>query len=179
MKDDIVVAGTTGGGEFAGCSEGDSPKFIVDNNVGKLAKWLRIMGYDALFINPIEDNTLVDIGLREDRIVLTRDNHILRRRVTQNGSLHVIFINNDDLEDQLRQVIRTAGLDATSKLFTRCLRCNQSLMLKSREEIKGLVPPHVYATQEKFSQCPNCGRIYWPGTHWERMKEKIREIIQR
>jgi len=151
-------------------------KFIVDSNVGKLAKWLRMMGYDALFFNNIADDELIDIAMRERRVVLTKDTQLMKRRVVANGQLRIILIEDDDHHKQLRQVMKTLGLDFEFGQFTRCLECNQTLVHKDKEEIRDLVPPYVFATQDQYMVCPSCLRIYWRGTHWQRMKQELDKL---
>lgn len=151
-------------------------RFIVDTNVGKLAKWLRIMGYDTLFINGIDDNRLIDIALEEGRVVLTRDTHIMRRRVAVSGRLKAILIKDDGVKEQLIQVVGTLNLDSRIRAFSRCIECNQPLVAKGRGEIRELVPPYVFQTQNQFMQCPTCRRIYWRGTHWSRMNSELGKL---
>jgi hypothetical protein len=154
-----------------------SLRFIVDVNVGKLAKWLRIMGYDALFINGIDDDELIRIAIDEGRILLTKDTGILRRRVVYSGELKLVLIRDDDIKGQLRQVIQTLNLNCELKPFSRCIECNEPLLPRSREEVRDLVPPYVYKTQTQYMQCPSCHRIYWRGTHWQRMKSELEKLI--
>jgi uncharacterized protein with PIN domain len=152
--------------------------FIVDSNAGKLAKWLRMMGYDALFFNYIDDARLVDIALQEGRVILTRDTQIARRRLVANGRLKVILTRSDDPREQLRQVVGETRLDCRLKQFTRCIECNQSLVTKGKEDVKDMVPPYVFRTQQQYMQCPSCLRIYWQGTHWQRMKKALDGLSQ-
>ncbi len=151
--------------------------FVVDSNAGKLAKWLRMMGYDAQFFNNIEDSLLVDIAVREGKVLLTRDTQIAQRRLATNGRLKVILTRNDDPKEQLRQVISELKLDCQVGQFTRCLECNQVLVNRSKEEVKDLVPPYVFRTQNSYRQCPSCLRLYWQGTHWERMRKALAAIV--
>jgi len=153
-------------------------KFIVDSNAGKLARWLRIMGYDALFFNSIDDAQLIDIALKEGRVVLTKDTQILKRRAVTNGQLRVILPRNDDPKEQLRQVVEELNLDCCLRQFTRCLECNQILVPRSKEEVKELVPPYVFRTQTQYMQCPACLRVYWRGTHWQRMKKELEGLTE-
>ena len=150
--------------------------FIVDSNAGKLARWLRMLGYDTLFFNDIEDSHLVDIAMKEGRVVVTRDTQIAKRRVAVNGNLRVILIQEDDPKRQLIQVLKELNLGCQQLQFTRCLECNQRLVPRNKEEVKDLVPPYVFRTQTQYMQCPSCSRIYWQGTHWQRMKEALEEI---
>ena len=150
-------------------------KFIVDNNVGKLAKWLRIMGYDTLFFNGSNDSRMVAMALAEERVILTRDTQIMKRRVVTSGRLKAILIQNDEPEQQMHQVIDSLHLDWRSKPFTICLECNQPLIEKSKQQVKDLVPPYVFQTQNQYMECANCHRIYWRGTHWQAMTEKVKK----
>jgi len=150
------------------------PRFIVDTNVGKLARWLRLMGYDALFTTgDIDDRRLVGIAMAQDRVLLTKDTQILMRRVALDGRLKAILIKDDDSKAQLGQVVETLGLDYEFSPFSRCLECNEPLVSRTSEEVRELVPPYVFETQTQYMQCPSCHRIYWRGTHWQRMKGEL------
>jgi len=152
-------------------------KFVVDTNVGKLARWLRMIGYDALFFNGSDDSQLVATALSEDRVILTRDTQIMKRRVVTIGRLQVVLIESDEPEEQMRQVIDTLKLDCQTGLFTLCLECNQPLMERDPREIKELVPPYVFQTQQSYRQCPACRRVYWRGTHWEAMNKRLARLL--
>ena len=151
-------------------------KFIVDNNVGKLAKWLRIMGYDSVFFADIDDSRMVARALAEDRVILTRDTEIMKRRVVTIGRLKAILLTSEESEEQLRKVIETLNLDCQFSPFTICLECNQPLVEKSKDEVKDRVPAHVFQTQNQYMECPTCQRIYWRGTHWEAMSRKLERL---
>jgi len=153
-------------------------RFIADSNVGKLARWLRIMGYDTLFIKNIDDGRLVDIALEEERVILTRDTQIMARRAISNGMLKAVLCREDDPGEQLRRVVETLQLDCRSALFRRCLECNEVLVPRDKEEVEGLVPPYVFRTQAQYMQCPACQRIYWRGTHWQRMTEELGRLME-
>ena len=161
----------------AGSPCGAEPRFIADVNVGKLAKWLRILGYDVLFINPIEDEVLVQIGLREERIVLTKDTHIAERRVATSGRVRVVVVQGVRVWDQLRFLAEKLGLRYSINLLSRCIECNVPLEPTDRSQVEDLVPPYVYNTQQHYMTCPCCGKIYWPGTHWQRMREVVEEVL--
>lgn len=151
------------------------PKFIVDLNVGRLAKWLRIMGYDALFVPGIEDGELVRLAQEEGRIVLTRDRFIMRRRVVATGKLGALLIDSEGLEGQIRQVVETYQLNALGR-FSRCIECNVSLADVAREVVQERVPPFVFQTQEEFMECPSCQKLYWRGTHWHNMLQELARV---
>ncbi len=148
-------------------------KFIVDNNVGKLAKWLRMMGYDTLFFTGDDDSTMIRIALAQGRVILTKDTQLMKRRVVTSGRLKAVLVQGDEPELWLKRVISKLSLDPRFRPFSLCLECNQPLVKRSREEVKELVPPYVLKTQEEYTQCPNCGRVYWKGTHWAHMMEKL------
>jgi len=156
----------------------ENPKFIVDHNVGKLAKWLRIMGYDTLFFKGNDDSQMIAIALAEGRIIITRDTQIVKRRVVTSGRLRVIFIQSDKPEVQMGQVIDTLNLDCQFRPFSLCLECNQPLVARSKQEVKELVPPYVFQTQSQYRECPACHRIYWRGTHWQAMTKRLEEFTK-
>lgn len=154
----------------------DAPKFIVDCNVGKLAKWLRLMGYDTSFFNGTDDSQLVATALAEGRVILSRDTQIMERRVITSGKLKAILIQSDKPELQIRQVIDALELDSNFRPFTLCLECNQALEERNKDEVKELVPPYVFKTQSQFMQCPTCHRVYWRGTHWQSMTKRLEKF---
>ncbi len=154
-----------------------APRFIVDNNVGRLAKWLRVLGFDTLFINPIAGEDLLAIARREGRIIVTKDTAFLRRREVMDGRLRVVFVRSNDWLGQLREVLKALKLAAPDRWFSRCLECNSPLNPAAKPEVAHQVPPYVYATQEAFRRCPSCGRVYWPGTHWERMRAELQTVM--
>ena len=148
-------------------------KFIVDHNVGKLARWLRIMGYDTLFFNGSNDSSMVSTALSEERVILTRDTQIMKRRVVTSGRLSAIFIRSDDPERQMCQVIEDLNLDCQFRPFAVCLECNQPLLERSKQQVEERVPPYVFQTQSQYMECLVCHRIYWRGTHWQAMTKKL------
>lgn len=153
-------------------------KFIVDINVGNLAKWLRIMGFDTVLFSHIDDNQMIITALSENRVILTRDTQLMKRRIITSGRLKAILIQSDNPEQQLKQVISHTKLANSIKPFSVCLECNQPLEGKEKEQVREKVPPYVLQTQSQFKQCPACFRIYWRGTHWERMNSKLEQLAQ-
>ncbi len=151
-------------------------RFIVDHNVGKLARWLRMMGYDSLFFEGPDDSVMVRQALAESRIILTRDTEIMKRRVVAQGRLKVILFNSEAPEQQRRQLLDSLDLVEGACPFTLCLECNVFLIERSPAEVRDRVPPFVYRTQEQYMECPNCRRVYWRGTHWQAMKRKLEEM---
>jgi uncharacterized protein with PIN domain len=154
-------------------------KFIVDINAGKLAKWLRIMGYNAVLFRDKEDSEMVRLALQQNRVILTKDTEILKRRLVTSGKLKTILIEGEDPELQLRQVVNELGLDYHFNPFSICLECNETLLETSKDSVQGRVPPYVYRTHDCYMECPLCHRIYWRGTHWEVMSKKLTEFAAR
>ena len=151
-------------------------KFIVDNNVGKLAKWLRMMGYDTLLFSGSDDWEMVRTALDEGRAILTRDTQVMRRGVIASGRLKAVFIQSEEPEQQIQQVIETLDLDWQFRPFTICLECNQLLEERTGKQVQDRVPPYVFKTQSQYVECPACHRIYWRGTHWQSMTGKLGKI---
>ncbi|KPK23280.1 MAG: hypothetical protein AMJ70_03870 [Dehalococcoidia bacterium SG8_51_3] len=156
----------------------DTLRFIVDSNVGKLAKWLRMLGYDAVFFDGEDDAYMIDRALKEERVILTRDTQVMKRGVITSGRLKAILIDSDQPEPQVRQVIDTLHIDSQSRLFTVCLECNNPLEERSKEEVEQRVPPYVFQTQQQYMECPVCHRIYWRGTHWQAMVQKLERLTK-
>jgi uncharacterized protein with PIN domain len=153
-------------------------RFIVDHNVGKLAKWLRMMGYDSLFFDGSDDSHMVALALAEGRVILTRDSEIMKRRLITSGRLKAVLIDSEEPERQMQQLMDTLELKRQFRPFTLCLECNQPLVERSPEEVKDRVPPYVYKTQSQYMECPACQRIYWRGTHWEAMTRKLEKLAK-
>ena len=151
-------------------------KFIVDNNVGKLAKWLRIMGYDALLFSGEDDSRMVKVALAQNRVILTKDTQIMSRRLVTSGRLKAILIEDDDIEAQLHQVVEALNLDYHFRPFSICLECNQCLIEKDKDAVRELVPPYVFKTQGLYMECPSCHRLYWRGTHWQAMSRELERL---
>lgn len=140
----------------------DSPKFIVTGELGRLARWLRILGFDCIFFFREAKKDLVIESLREDRVILTRES-----RMSRFSGVRMVHIESDFVEEQLAQVIKSLHLKVDrKKIFTRCVECNTPITLVKKEDVKSKVPPYVYKTQEEFMNCPNCKKVYWKGTHW-------------
>ena len=152
------------------------PKFITDVNVGKLGKWLRLMGYDTLFFDEHDDGLMVKAAIAQGRIVLTKDSEFMKRRSITTGKVKAILISSDSPEQQLSDIINTLKLTGEYRPFTRCLECNAELVNRDRNEVKGSVPERVYEKHEQYMQCPSCGRIYWKGTHWQAMSGKLSRL---
>jgi uncharacterized protein with PIN domain len=137
------------------------------------------MGYDTLFFEGSYDSEMVATAMAKQRIILTRDTEIMKRRLVTSGRLRAILINSEEPEKQMRQVVDTLNLEQHSRPFTLCLECNQPLVESQREEVKDRVPPYVFKTQSQYMECPACHRIYWRGTHWEAMTRRLKGFTGR
>jgi len=137
-----------------------------------------MMGYDTRFFDDSDDSVMIRTALEEHRVILTKDTQITKRRVVASGRLKVILIASDNPERQIRQVKDTLNLDCQFRPFTICLECNQPLEERSREQVKDLVPPYVFQTQSQYVECPVCHRIYWRGTHWEAMNNRLKKFME-
>jgi len=146
-------------------------KFVVDHMLGRLAKWLRILGYDTVYSASLDDPDLVRISQAEGRLLLTRDTGIARRKGVQ-----CLLVTADKVEEQLLEVARRCGLRLDGEPMSRCIRCNVVLSEIDRDAVRGEVPSYVWQTQSTFRRCLVCGRLYWRGTHWDRMRERIAAI---
>jgi uncharacterized protein with PIN domain len=138
--------------------------------LGTLAKWLRILGYDTLFDASLNDHQLVRLARAENRVLLTRDRELARRR-----GLHALLVAGEHLDDQVRQVLAELNL-APDRAFSRCPVCNQPLEAIDRETAQARVPVYVVQTHDSFSCCPACQRVYWRGTHWQQMDEHLKNL---
>jgi uncharacterized protein with PIN domain len=143
-------------------------RFIADTMLGKLARWLRILGYDTLYYREIEDHALLQIARSQHRWLLTRDATMIRERRPENTT----FIRDDHLKDQLKQVFMELRVKLDRPLM-RCLECNDELVPLPKKQAQPLVPEFVYQTQQQFSRCPACLRVYWAGTHYQRICERL------
>ncbi len=147
-------------------------RFMADEMLGKLAKWLRTIGYDTVYYTGGGDSALVQRALAEDRVILTRDSHLVKRKLARKA----LFIRSEHPREQFKQVVNELGLDAQSKLFTRCLVCNRELISVEKADVQNKVPSYTYLTQDRFYECPGCERVYWPGTHKDSMLQMINDM---
>lgn len=147
-------------------------KFILTKELGRLAKWLRILGYDTLYFNQDNLSSLIIQALRDNRIILTR-NH----RLPQSRGVKILVIKAERTKEQMSELLETQKLEVDSdKMFSRCIICNEGLADIDKEKIKDKVPEYVFKTQDNFITCPQCNRIYWQGTHWGNVTKILDEI---
>jgi uncharacterized protein with PIN domain len=147
-------------------------KFLLTKELGRLTKWLRILGLDSEYFNQNNLSSLIIQALRDNRIILTR-NH----RLPHSGGIKIIVLESETLKEQLSETLKALDISLnTSLMFTRCILCNEELIETDKEKIKDRVPEYVYQTQENFITCPQCNRIYWQGTHWGNVQSTLKEI---
>jgi uncharacterized protein with PIN domain len=151
----------------------DTPKFIADCHLGKLAKYMRLMGLNTLFFSHIEDNELIHIANDENRIILTRDRHLSQRK-----NAPVLFLEPTDTKVQLKTLIDYYDLKDHPAPFSRCIVCNTPLQVIDKEKIIDSLPEKVKKHFDYFEYCPACDRIYWQGDHYRHMMEFLAQVLK-
>jgi uncharacterized protein with PIN domain len=147
-------------------------KFLLTGEVGRLARWLRILGFDARTQPRTNASACVLAAIREDRVLVTRNHRIGRRHA---GT--IVCLESNDVKEQLGELARRLGVrwDA-AKMFTRCIVCNAALETVEKPRVRDRVPAFVFETQEIFHQCPSCLRVFWRGTHWGHVTHVLQQI---
>jgi uncharacterized protein with PIN domain len=145
------------------------PRFVLDVHLGRLAAYLRMLGFDVLYRNCASDPELVHISSEERRILLTRDRGLLMNSAVTHG----YWLRETDSRRQLAEVVSRFDLARSLQPFTRCMACNGVLRAVSKQEVRGRVPEAIAARHEEFRDCPDCGRVYWRGGHYDRMNQWI------
>ena len=140
-------------------------RFVADTMLGRLARWLRLLGFDVLYPN-LDDKELLKFA--DKRIILTRDKELGRKE-------NVFLIKSVDVDEQLKQVINELKLEIKNPL-SRCSVCNQILVEADKKSVKTLVPERIYTNHDMFWRCPDCERIYWKGSHYDKIVMKIKEL---
>lgn len=148
------------------------PKFVLDVHLGKLAKYMRMLGFDIFYKNNLLDEEIIEISLKEKRAVLTRDKGILKNKKITRG----YFVRNTDGAKQLTEVTERFHLQNEIKEFTRCIECGETLHPIAKEKIVERLPANVKNFYDEFSYCKKCDKIYWRGSHAEKMQKVIEKI---
>lgn len=142
--------------------------------LGRLARWLRFLGFDTLYYPDISDSRLISIARKEDRFILTRDTRLIKRK----GLKNYLLLNANDSFKQLLQVLDTLKI-RQFETFSRCVACNGYLAkISDKLEIRNSVPEYVFFHYKTFFRCNDCGKIYWEGSHTKNFKEKLCDIIK-
>jgi uncharacterized protein with PIN domain len=151
-------------------------KFIVDKTLGKLAKWLRILGYDAIYWRSDDLTGLLGRALEEGRNLITKDTKLYQGK----GSVRALLIRDDNPFLQLQEAVRHFRIPLNKEmLFSRCLTCNAPLEDVSPEEVKEEVPDYIYHTHQEFSRCPSCRKVYWAGSHYGHMAQVVERLQEK
>ena len=151
-------------------------KFLADSSLGRLSKWLRILGHDTIYWRGEADRSFLRKAESEGRAVLTRRKDVLARQHPG----FVLFVEQDRVEDQIIEVLEKLDLKhEPENVFTVCLRCNESLRKVTPEEVRPLVPDYVFRIQSEFRVCTGCGGVFWPGTHRDRVAKTIARLLAR
>ncbi|MEM1724952.1 MAG: Mut7-C RNAse domain-containing protein [Thermoplasmata archaeon] len=146
-------------------------KFVTDHMLGRLAKFLRFLGYDTIYPDfSYDDDSIINLAKSENGILLSRDKEICSRYEKS------FLIKSEDYIEQLKEVIKEFKLD-NKNMLTRCSICNVPLINIEKEKVIGKVPENVYNTHDEFYMCPSCGRIYWMGSHTKNIIERLEEVL--
>jgi uncharacterized protein len=152
-------------------------KFLADRMLGKLAKWLRFLGYDTLYPSIEDDDELIKICRAENRILLTRDRNLVLSKNKIQDLPGVCYVESDNPDLQLIQVVNDLDLKAGDKILSRCSDCNQEIVQVNKEQVKGNVPDGVYNRQDTFWYCETCDKYYWHGSHYDKILAKLESLI--
>ena len=145
-------------------------KFVCDDNLGRLARWLRTLGFDTVFERTMTDDRLLAVALAEERTIVTRDRKLAEKTLAR----RVILLDSTEPLAQMVEVVRQAELQPNpAAFFLRCPICNVPVDTVRKEDFADQIPPYVYRTRDSFHRCPSCARIFWYGTHIQRMREKL------
>ncbi|MGQ9801416.1 MAG: DUF5615 family PIN-like protein [Candidatus Saccharicenans sp.] len=154
-------------------------KFVADCMIGKLARWLRLLGFDVVYHTKIEDDKLIDLAQKEHRIILTRDHELFEKaRRIKSLQKKTLLIESERWEEQVEQVLDHFHLRKKIDPNSRCLECNARLKILPKARARNLVPPFVYEQSDSFALCPDCSRIFWKGTHFRDMEKKLARFLK-
>ncbi len=149
------------------------PRFVADAHLGGLARLLRLTGFDTVYRNTIDDDEIERLCVQDERIVLTRDRELLKRRTITHGC----YVRALRPEAQLREVFVRLDLAGSARPFSLCLSCNLPLLPIGKEQVEARLPPTVRRCYDRFSSCEGCGRVYWEGSHWRRLRAVVDEMV--
>ena len=149
-------------------------RFILDVHLGKLAKYLRLLGFDSLMDKDLDDKGIIERAFREKRVILSRDKLLMRSKLVVKG----LLITSSKPVSQLEEVIHKFNISPSVNPFSRCTVCNMVIQPVDKEIVIGLIPPKTQKYYDEFLRCTGCGRIYWKGSHYEKMMKFIQSIAQ-
>jgi len=148
-------------------------RLIADEQLGRLSRWLKIIGQDVVYRNDWADEELLQQARDEGRIILTRDSHLPEKA----AGLPLYLVRENYPAGQLREVVEHFRDRIRIEVFSRCVECNVPLREVPKPEVEGRVPPFVWKTQTEYRACPQCGKIFWSATHRERVEVQLRDIL--
>lgn len=151
----------------------DRPRFILDTHLGKLAGYLRMMGFDTLYRNDYADDVLAQVSHDEQRIVLTRDVGVLKRGIVTYG----YFVRSTDPRERIHEISQRYDLAAQVEPFKHCMKCNGLLMPVEKSAILSEIPHDTAQHYDTFHRCQSCERIYWPGSHYVKMQRLLDDVL--
>jgi uncharacterized protein with PIN domain len=154
---------------------GQNLKFILDGHLGKLASYLRILGFDTRYQNNLDDDVLADISHKEERILLTRDRGLLKRSIVEYG----YYIREKTPKKQVVEVLNTFNLHENAEPFSRCAKCNGLLRSTTKEEVFDRLEPRTQLYYEDFKICSQCDQVYWKGSHFRKMNIFVNGLLAR
>jgi uncharacterized protein with PIN domain len=146
-------------------------RFVLDGHLGRLAGYLRLLGFDTLCDGAWSDRDLVEISSEQHRILLTRDVGLLKHGSVTHGG----FVRSTDPRRQLIQIVRRFQLSGRIEPFTRCMRCNGAIVPAEKSEVAARLPPRIRDRFDDYRACSGCGRVYWRGSHYDRLAEIVEE----
>lgn len=149
------------------------PRFVADIHLGGLARLLRTLGFDTIYGNDLQDDEILFIASREDRVILTRDRALLKRREVTRGC----FVHEVRPREQIREMVERLQLVSSVKPFTRCIHCNRELTLVEKAAVREHLPPDVGEAYDQFFRCEGCGHVYWKGWHWDEVRRLLGDVL--
>ncbi len=150
-------------------------KFLADEMLGTVAKWLRILGFDTEYARDMEDYEILLKAGKEGRVLITRDAELFDR--AKRRGLKAIYLPHAELDRDMKEIISVYPPEK-ERFMCRCTVCNSEIVEIPKKDVRGRVPEGVYERQERFWYCEKCGRIYWEGSHWEKMRSFVEEILK-
>jgi uncharacterized protein with PIN domain len=151
------------------------PRFVLDVHLGKLARYLRLLGFDTIYDRDYVDATIAAISIRERRILLTRDKGLLKRKEVTRG----YWLRNVQPRLQIAEVVEAFDLYSAVRVFSRCMVCNHTLETVNEASVRDALPPGLRGQFERVSRCLGCGRLYWPGSHYDRLADLVTDLISK
>ncbi|MGA2767055.1 MAG: Mut7-C RNAse domain-containing protein [Candidatus Bathyarchaeia archaeon] len=152
-------------------------KFVIDGMLGKLARWLRMMGHDVKYSNNMDDSELLTIAKKQQRILLTRDFELYQHAVAK--EVDAFYVQGQTEEQRLAELAKRFGISLEIDMATsRCPKCNTQVKPVSKEEVASRVEKSTFEHYTEFWECPKCGQVYWQGAHWTKIRETLKTAEQ-